>query len=123
MSFHFGISKSTATKLRKLPFLPRFAVTIEFLGQQYTLRSTPFLETILNVRELGFSLSNWRRISEQELAEIRLPVLARPVNVAKKGLAQVKSIKDKVSSKASPVRKAAVKKSASSSSRGTIETQ
>jgi hypothetical protein len=110
MSLHISITKSAPTKLRKLPFLPRFALTVELGGRQLTLRKTPALETLLNLRQGGFTLANLRKVAEEELAEIKLPALRKPVAaVAKKGLAQVKTIKEKVVANAKPIRKAAAK--------------
>lgn len=105
MSLHFSVTKAERSKLRSLPFLPRFAVTVEVGGRQLTYRHTPALETLNNLRNRGFSLSALKALAAEELAEIRLPALKPAI---KKGLAQVKTIKDKVAS-ARPVRKAPVK--------------
>lgn len=120
MSLHVVMTKATMSKLRKLPFLPRFAIAVEIAGRQLTLRSTPTLETILNVRDLGLSLANWRRVVEQEIAEIRLPGISKSAALAKKGLAQVQSIKDKVGVKPTPINKAALKKRAKSGSTSSV---
>lgn len=109
MSLQFSFTKSVPTKLRKLPFLPRFAVTVDMGGRQLTLRSTPTLETLLNLKDSGFSFANFRKIAEEELSEIKLPALRKSAAVVKKGLAQVKSIKDKAVANAKPLRKSPAK--------------
>ena len=109
MSLHFAFTKVARSELRKLPLLPRIAFTVEFGGRKLTIRATPTLETLLNLKEKGFSIRNLRRLAEDELSEITLPALRKPAAVVKKGLAQVKSIKDKAAGAAKPLRKSPAK--------------
>ena len=57
MAYTFYVQKSERTKLRRLPFLPRFGITVEAFGRQLTFKQVPLLETLLNLRDRGLSLS------------------------------------------------------------------
>ena len=109
MSLHVVFTKVARSELRKVPLLPRLSFTIELGGRQLTIRTSPSIETLLNLRERGFNWKNLRRLAEEELSEIQLPALGKPAAVIKKGLAQVKSIKDKAVANAKPLRKSPAK--------------
>ena len=82
MAYTFYVQKSERTKLRRLPFLPRFGITVETFGRQLTFKQVPLLETLLNLRDRGLSLSNFRRLAKEEWDEIRFP--GRPALAAVK---------------------------------------
>ena len=73
MAYTFYVQKTERTKLRRLPFLPRFGITVETFGRQFTFKQVPLLETLLNLRDRGFSLSNFRKLAKDEWDEIRFP--------------------------------------------------
>ncbi len=102
MANMFSVNKAERTKTRKLPLLPRFGVTVEIAGRQFTYKQVPFIETVLNLRERGFTVKNLVKLAAEELAEIRFPAGERP-------LATVKDLHAKGAKKA-PAAKAAAKK-------------
>jgi hypothetical protein len=104
MANMFCVNKAERTKTRKLPLLPRFGVTVEIAGRQFTYKQVPFIETILNLRERGFSRKNLTKLASEELAEIRFPA-------SDASLAIVKDLHPKTAKKA-PAAKAAAKKKA-----------
>jgi hypothetical protein len=106
MANMFCVQKVERSKLRKLPMLPRFAVTVEFAGRQFIFKQAPFLETLLNVKDRGFSLKNLLKVAAEELDEIRLPAGKRPLASVKD--LHAKSAEGKV--KKAPAKAAAKKK-------------
>jgi hypothetical protein len=73
MANQLCVEKSKRTKTRKLPFLPRFGFVIEVGGRQISYRQVPMTETLLNLRERGFSMKNFVRVALEQLGEIELP--------------------------------------------------
>ena len=73
MAYTLHFQKVERTKLRRLPFLPRFGITIDTFGRQLTIKQVPLLETLLNLRDRGFNLGNFRRLAKEEWDEIRFP--------------------------------------------------
>jgi hypothetical protein len=69
------IEKTKRTKTRKLPLLPRFGVVVEIGGRQFAYRQVPITETLLNLRERGFTMQNFVKIAAEQLAEIKFPKL------------------------------------------------
>lgn len=104
MATMFSMHKSERTKLRRLPFLPRIGIVVDFAGQRLTLKHAPLLETALNLRDRGFNLKNLRKVLAEELNEIRFPV--------ERGMAAVASLKTVVPEAAKIVKKGAAKAAA-----------
>ena len=98
MANMFCVHKAERTKMRKLPFLPRIGITIDVAGRQFIYKQSPILETVLNLRDRGFSLKNLAKAAAEELDEIRFPIV-------KRGLAAVKDLHAKVT-EGKPVKKA-----------------
>ena len=82
MAYTFYVQNTERTKLRRLPFLPRFGITVEAFGRQLTVKQVPLLETLLNLRDRGFSFSNFKKLAKEEWDEIRFP--GRPALAAVK---------------------------------------
>jgi hypothetical protein len=68
--------KSKRTATRKLPFLPRVGLTVDFAGRHFAFRYAPMLETLMNVRERGFSVKNALSVLRAQLDEVGFPSLA-----------------------------------------------
>ena len=73
MSASFTVHKSERSRLRRFPFLPRVGFTVDIGGRQFTLKTAPLLETLLNWRDLGFTVANFRKVTADELSEIGFP--------------------------------------------------
>ena len=65
--------KSPRTRSRKAPFLPRFGFFVDVAGRRVTYRQIPMIETLLNLRERGFSAKNLRQIALEQFNEIVIP--------------------------------------------------
>jgi hypothetical protein len=73
MSIAINLDKIDPGKTRRLPFLPRFGWVLEWNHHQLSYRQTPFLETLVNLRERGFSYENLLKVSLAEVKEIQFP--------------------------------------------------
>lgn len=58
------------SKTRKLPYLPRLGLVIDFAGYELTLKFAPFLEAVLSLPERGFSSQNLTDITAEQFDEI-----------------------------------------------------
>jgi hypothetical protein len=104
MATMLRLLKAESAMLRRVQFLPRVGMTVELGGRVLVFKHTPTLETLLNLKDRGFSLKNLTKLAIEELEEIRYPVL-------KRGLAAVKDLGEKAKVlKKAPVRAAAKKK-------------
>ncbi len=75
------IERSKRTRSRKLPYLPRIGIVIDFGGRRISYRQAPIIETILNLIERGASRSNFDKIITEQLYEIALPSFAKKKTV------------------------------------------
>ena len=82
---------SKKSKLRRLSFLPRIGITVDFAGKQYGLFQVPFTELLFNMKDRDFSLANIISVSRQQIDEIELP----PAHPAKGPLAKKASVRKK----------------------------
>lgn len=104
MASMLRLLKAESTKLRRVKFLPRLGVTFELGGRVLVFKHTPAFETLLNLKDRGFSLKNLSKLAADELEEIRFPIL-------KRGLAAVKDLGEKAKVlKKAPARAAQKKK-------------
>ena len=101
MAHLIKLVKVEPSKLRRLPFLPRIGLSVELGGLQLVMKHTPPLETLLNLRERGFSWKNLSKLMVDELDEIRFPSL-------KQSLAAVKTLHSKAAD-AKGIKKGAAK--------------
>ena len=96
----FRVDRSEKSRSRKLPFLPRIGLVIDFGGRRFSFRHAPLLETLLNLLERGANRSNLQKIVTEQLYEISLPSLSRKktVNVKARTIhMQTKELKDESS--------------------------
>jgi len=96
MSASFTMHKSERSKLRRLPLLPRVGFTLDIAGRQFTFKTAPLLETLLNWRDLGFTVANFRKVTSEELSEIIFP------NRKAQTMAAVKNLRPKAVGAKSP---------------------
>lgn len=73
----FRIERSSKTRTRKLPLLPRIGVVVDIGGRRISYRQAPMLETLINLLERGASRSNFDKIIAEQLYEIALPSLIK----------------------------------------------
>ncbi len=110
MTTMLRLLKAESTKLRRVKLLPRIGLTIDLGGRILVFKSTPALETFLNLKDRGLALKNLAKLAIDEMDEIRFPVL-------KFGLAAVKDLGVKAKGmKKAAVRAAAKKKDEASAS-------
>lgn len=72
MSSEFFAEKIKQSPSRKLPFLPRVGVVVEFGKRRFTFRHVPLLETLAILLERGPTVLNFRRIIKEQMNEISL---------------------------------------------------
>ena len=77
----FKIERTSRTRTRKLPFLPRLGLVIDIGGRRISYRQAPVLETLFNLLERGATRSNFDKIIAEQLYEIALPSLAKKKTV------------------------------------------
>lgn len=94
-------NKPKKSKVKRLNFLPRIGLTIDFAGTQITYRQAPILETVVNLFDRGFSMKNLMDVSFEQLQEISLTKL----NPCEEAAAPTKP--KKVTKKATPRKKPA----------------
>ena len=93
----FRMDRSDKSRSRKLPFLPRIGIVIDFGGRQFSFRHAPLVETLWNLLERGPNRSNLEKIVTEQLYEISLPSLVRKKTVDVKARTihvQAKELKD-----------------------------
>ena len=73
MGIQFEVDKKKPSKTRKLPFLPRFGIYVDFAGREFIYKQTPLLETALNLQERGISVSNLLKLMVEQFSEIEFP--------------------------------------------------
>ena len=73
MGIQFEVDKKKPSKTRKLPFLPRIGIYIDFGGREFVYKQTSLLETALNLQERGISMSNWMKLMVEQFSEIEFP--------------------------------------------------
>ncbi len=81
--------KLEKSKFRRVPFIPRVGVTVDWLGYQAAFRHSPILETLINLADKEFSVDNLKSVWRSELDDIRFPLM-------RGGLAAVKQLHTKV---------------------------
>jgi hypothetical protein len=125
MANMFSVNKAERSKLRKLPLLPRIGLTVDVAGRQFTYKHAPILETLLNVRERGFSVKNLVRVASEQLAEIGFPRGAKAVSLVKDAAKAAKagSQEAPTDTKATIVKKAPQKAAASTKKKPAKEPQ
>ncbi len=72
MSNMICVEKSKPSSLKRLKFLPRVGLVIDFAGQEITYRQAPLLETLVNLRKRGFSMKNLMEVALTQFSEINL---------------------------------------------------
>lgn len=60
-------------KTRRLRFLPRVGVYVDFWGREIVLKQVPTLETAFNLVTSGLTLSNLQNIVNRQFDEIKFP--------------------------------------------------
>ncbi len=86
----FKVERSSRTSTRKLPFLPRFGIVVDFAGRRWSFKQVPFTETLLNVLERGLSVRNFKAVIREQIQEINFPFKAKrqTVNVSARTVAR-----------------------------------
>jgi hypothetical protein len=73
MGVSFEVDKKKPSKTRKLPFLPRVGIYVDFGGREFVYKQTSLLETALNLQERGITMANWVKLMVEQFAEIEFP--------------------------------------------------
>lgn len=72
MAISLCVKKSRESKIRRLSFLPRIGVSIDFAGKKYAYKQAPLLEAVVNLFDRGFSMKNLMEVAKDQLGEIEL---------------------------------------------------
>lgn len=72
MSNSLSVEKSKPSRVKRLRFLPRVALFVDFGGRELSYRQAPLLETLYNMRGRKFSLKGLLEVAHQQLSEINL---------------------------------------------------
>jgi hypothetical protein len=73
MAYVITSRPSKKSKLRRLSFLPRIGLTIDFAGKQYGYFQVPIAELLLNMIGRDFTMANIISVSHQQIKELELP--------------------------------------------------
>lgn len=68
----FFSEKVKPTPTRKVPFLPRIGVTVDFAGRRFCYRYVPFFETLANLLDATPSLSRLQSLLKEQFGEVQL---------------------------------------------------
>lgn len=72
MSNMICVDKSKPSAVKRLKFLPRIGFVVDFAGREVTFRGAPIIETLVNLKERGFSVKNFMEVAYSQLSEINL---------------------------------------------------
>ena len=73
--------KKSPTALRKLNWLPRIGLYIDFAGYEFIYKHVPLLESMINLLEGPLTENQLRSIIRRQLAEIKFPNWTKPTIV------------------------------------------
>jgi len=73
MAYVFTSRPSKKSKLRRLSFLPRIGLTVDFAGTQYGYFQVPITELLFNMLGREITLANVISVSHQQIKELDLP--------------------------------------------------
>jgi len=73
MGIQFETDKIKPTKTRRLPFLPRIGIYVDFGGREFSYKQTSILETAINLQERGLTMANLLKVTVEQFAEIQFP--------------------------------------------------
>ena len=78
MPFDFHVQKRKPSPTRKLPYLPRIGLYVDFGARELTLKYVPLLESLLNVAEQPkVTVAAFSRVVKQQIGEVAFPKLKR----------------------------------------------
>jgi hypothetical protein len=72
MALFFDVQKSKKSKVRRLGFLPRIGITLDFGGKSLRYKQAPILETVFNAIIQGPSKKTLTQIVKNQFKEIKL---------------------------------------------------
>ncbi len=72
MPIYVALKKSRPSKLKRLKFLPRFGLTVDFAGRELHYRHTPILETLINLKGKKPSFAGLMEVALEQFREIDL---------------------------------------------------
>ncbi len=72
MASQISLEKAKPSNLKRLTFLPRIGITVDFAGKQFIYRQAPIVETLVNLIDRGFNFKNLINVSVEQLNEINL---------------------------------------------------
>lgn len=79
MAIRYSLKNSKASALKRLKFLPRFGVVVDFAGKELTFLNAPILETLVNLVGNKFSLTNFINVAMIQLSEIKIDTFSPEV--------------------------------------------
>lgn len=73
MPIRLEYQKSKPSKTRKLPYLPRIGVVVDFAHWTVTYKQTPILETAANLVNEHVNIPKILQVVEKQFSEIKFP--------------------------------------------------
>ena len=75
MLFHSQRKRSSTR--RKLPYLPRVGLYVDFAGYEMMFKHAPLMEAVVELLDKGWPLSQLDNIRKKHLSEIQFPVIRK----------------------------------------------
>lgn len=72
MPIGLNIKEAKKSAVRRLSYLPRLGVTVDFAGKKFEYRYAPISELLYNLCHDGFSSENFKRIVVSQFSETNL---------------------------------------------------
>ena len=93
MGLLFSSEKRQKSSTRKLPFLPRIGIYVDFCGYEFVLKHVPLLETLLNINPYHLTRAKLEQVIANQLDEVVFPPKKKEIIVS--ALARTISVQSK----------------------------
>ncbi|MDD9950975.1 MAG: hypothetical protein OXT67_05355 [Zetaproteobacteria bacterium] len=79
MGLFFSTEKRKKTGTRKLPFLPRVGIYIDFAGYEVVLKHVPIMETLVNINPYHLTRAKLQQVMAMQMDEVNFPTKPKEV--------------------------------------------
>lgn len=93
MGLLFSSDKRQKSSTRKLPFLPRIGIYVDFAGYEFVMKHVPLLETLFNINPYHLTRAKLEQVISAQLDEVIFPPKKKEVVVS--ALARTISVQTK----------------------------
>lgn len=73
MGLFFKKEEIKASKIKRIPFLPRVGIVVEFGNKRFAYKYVPVMETILNLIDGPITLSRFKTVMRNQFGELQFP--------------------------------------------------